>query len=190
MVPRLVLMVMSRVPERGSPVAGGVPTSLRFLLGAWEADGDALGFGLGSHVQCVGEAELVGAVVAFFLPPDVATSHTTRPSTTTAATTEPITAPRLRRRVAAAARSAISRSSRARAAARWRSLVGLTVLNLPGVEVRQPRQDFADGEADGGVLGEVLGDGVAADEAEAVGPTVSVWMVISFFGWPPPGWSL
>src|SRR6266704_1176265 len=138
MVPRLVLIVMSRVPERGSPPAGGVPTSLRFLFGAW--DGEALGFGLGFHRQLAGAA-------------------------------------------AAAARSDISRSRRARAAARWRSLVGLTVLYLPRSWCAENGQDFADGEPDGA--------GVAdGDAADPVGdgwlPMASAWMVISFFGCPPP----
>src|SRR5438270_5280129 len=179
MSPRFVLIVMSRTPERGSPLAGGVPTSLRFGFGAWEAAGEALGLGFGFHVQCVGRADVAplgaAAGVCFFPLPDVATSQITRASTTTTAATAPMTAPRLRRRLAAAARSAISRSSRARAAARWRSLVGLTVLYLPDLGCGQ---DFADGEADG------VGD------AEVAGPTASDWMVISFFGWPPAPSSL
>src|SRR2546421_4115190 len=160
-LPRFVLTVMSRTPVRGSPPAGGVPTSLRFGFGAWEAAGDALGFGFGFHVQWVARAEvdaLGAATGVFFFPPPIVTSQITRASTTTTAAAAPKTAPRLRRRLAAAARSAISRSSRARAAARWRSLVGLTVLYLPDLG---GGQDFAEGDADGVV------------DAEVAGPTVS-----------------
>src|SRR6266545_3673278 len=101
MVPRLVAIVMSRVPDRGSPLAGGA------------------------------EALPVAAGVPFLPPPDVATRKITTPRIATTPAAAPMMAPRLRRRLARAARSAISRSRRARAAARWRSLVGLTVLYLP-----------------------------------------------------------
>src|SRR5947207_6560061 len=87
MSPTFVLIVMSRTPERGSPVAGGVPTSLRFGFGAWEAAGDALGFGVGFHVQWVGRADVVGAAAGglCFLRTAVASSQITRASTTTTA---------------------------------------------------------------------------------------------------------
>src|SRR5205823_1415830 len=54
-VPRFVLIVMFRVPARGSPLAGGVPTSLRSVFGA----ADALGSGLGFHLQAAGAAAAV-----------------------------------------------------------------------------------------------------------------------------------
>src|SRR5439155_571990 len=54
-VPRFVLIVMFRVPARGSPLAGGVPTSLRSVFGA----ADALGSGLGVHLQAAGAAAAV-----------------------------------------------------------------------------------------------------------------------------------
>src|SRR2546427_2028149 len=130
--PRLVSSVMFRVPERGSPVAGGVPTFL--MLGLADCAGDALGLGFGFQVQLVGAADVLALALAFalgvpFLPPVASTTpQITRASATAPATPEPMIAARLRRRFALVARSAISRSRRARAAARWRSLVGLTVV--------------------------------------------------------------
>src|ERR1043165_782506 len=55
MVPTLVSMVMVWAPVRGSPVAGGVPTSFTSLgiSGAGDIDGSTSG----SQVQLVGAAE-------------------------------------------------------------------------------------------------------------------------------------
>src|SRR5438067_11783539 len=107
-LPRFVSIVMSRTPERGSPLAGGVPTSLRFVLGAWEAAGDAPGFGSGFHVQCAGSADVdapAAAAGVCYWPPAVATSQITSPNTTTTAAEAPSTAPRLCRPPSPAASS-------------------------------------------------------------------------------------
>ena len=100
-------------------------------------DGEALGSGFGTHWQetgtadADGEAEFAALGLGFF-PPLLATIKITIPASTTTATAAPMMAPRWRRVWAALARSAISRSRRARAAARWRSLSDDTVRNLPG----------------------------------------------------------
>src|SRR5439155_24060642 len=186
-VPRFVLIVMFRVPARGSPLAGGVPTSLRSVFGA----ADALGSGLGFHLQAAGAAAAVAlgaAVGVFFFPPDVMTSTSTRHSPATAPTAEAMIVVRRRRRLAEAARSAISRSRRARAAARWRSLVGLTVCVPSRMECWRPDRVLASGQ--GFVDVEPDGAGVGDAAADPLGwgwlPMVNVWMVMSFFGWPPP----
>src|SRR5690242_5334415 len=132
--PRLVFSTRSWVPEFAMPVVGGVPTFLRSGLGA--AAGEALGSGLGAHTQENAAADAAGVAELFadgvdFLPPVLATISAMIPMTTTAVAAAPMMAPRLRRFWAAWARSAISRSRRARAAARWRSLSDDTVRNLP-----------------------------------------------------------
>jgi hypothetical protein len=105
-------------------------------LGAVDGAGlapDAVGAGLGCsasfqvHLLALLEADGAACGVVFFLPPEFAiTTITTITTTTAAVIADAMTVLRLRRLDCWAARAATSRSSRARAAARWRSLELLT----------------------------------------------------------------
>src|SRR5690348_5038093 len=189
--PRLVFSTRSWVPEFAMPVVGGVPRFLRSGLGA--AAGEALGSGLGAHTQENAAADAAGVAELFadgvdFLPSVLATISAMIPMTTTAVAAAPMMAPRLRRFWAAWARSAISRSRRARAAARWRSLSDDTVRNLPGGDLEGVWRSSVDDQellaAEGDAAAEAEPDGCGALVAEGSVPTVSVWMVIPSFGFP------
>src|SRR5690242_2014662 len=84
-VPTLSVSVIVWVPLRGSPDAGGVPTSL-MLPGGGAAAGDALGSTFGFHTHPVGDADADGeepAVLLFFLSLPVSVTSSTTPTTTT-----------------------------------------------------------------------------------------------------------
>src|SRR5881227_3580647 len=69
-VPTFSVSVIVWLPLRGSPDAGGVPTSLMLPGGGAAAAGDALGSAVGFHTHPVGEADDDGeapAVLLFFL---------------------------------------------------------------------------------------------------------------------------
>src|SRR3954454_335507 len=103
-------------------VGGGLPTSTIFAP-------ELASSGVQVHATVpAGRALAAG----FLLSSDLrlVTSQTATPAMPTTAMAEPITACRCRRLRAAAARSAISFSSRARAAARCRSLIDDTVFLL------------------------------------------------------------
>src|SRR3954454_12474618 len=81
-VPWLVSMVMTCVPERGSPLVGGVPTFL--IVGGRLGFGDALGSTSGFHLHEVGLADADGlAAGVFFLSPVRASAVQTTPTMTT-----------------------------------------------------------------------------------------------------------
>src|SRR5258705_9238596 len=131
--PWLVVNVSTWKPERGGSV-GGLPTSLMPA----GSEGVALGAALGSagteliQVHEVGVAEAPAAVGVELPPPvDATTIQTTAAITTTPATPAPMRACSRRLRRAASWRAAISRSSRARAAARWRLSRSETTAVLP-----------------------------------------------------------
>src|SRR3954462_13643822 len=67
--PTLVSRVIVWVPVRGSPVAGGLPTSLVFFASSGSGDALALGSTIGCQTQFVGVAEPDGFADAwsFFL---------------------------------------------------------------------------------------------------------------------------
>src|SRR5690242_1598551 len=109
--------------EVGEGEAGGVAEAVP--VGAAEADGvaeaEAPGLAVSNGNGSTHEQATVPAAACDAQPPPVAAmTQITAPRTTAAATPAPIRACRTRLRRAASARAAISRSSRARAAARWR----------------------------------------------------------------------
>src|SRR5262249_14008376 len=76
-VPWLVSIVITCVPERGSPLVGGVPT---FLIVAGRLGfGDALGSTSGFHLHEVGLADADGLAAGVFLSPVRASTVPTTP---------------------------------------------------------------------------------------------------------------
>src|SRR3954468_8416674 len=123
MSPRLVEIVMTRLPTFGTLV-GGMPTSL--------IDGFCPLLASGFHTQGVSPGFVAAVWVPLSLPPRLPASQAAPATTRSSARPEPTMVSVCRRLRACAARSAISRSSRARAAARCcRSLIDDTVF-LPG----------------------------------------------------------
>jgi hypothetical protein len=122
MSPRLVLIVMVSLPVFGA-FGPGVPTSL-----IWPPALASSGVQVQATVP--GGAADGEAAVGLSSSPRLVTSQNATPAMTTTARAEPITACRWRRLRAAWARSAISFSSRARAAARCRSFIDDTVVLL------------------------------------------------------------
>src|SRR3990170_918331 len=121
-LPKLVSTVIVLLPVLGGVVVGGTPTSL--VVGVRSPLGTSF------HTQLTGPADGSAAVLLEPSSPARLTSSTTPTASTITATPAPMLTCHWRRFLAAAARSAISFSSRARAAARCRSLVDVTLFLL------------------------------------------------------------